>query len=253
MPEAVEGMVAMAATGSISLRRWSSTAGRSRAAMEASAKSIMSLLTRDSWDGWNGSRSCEWHPDQRRHNQGRHWRVRRIWRCRRHRPDSRWWESEQPGGYYWRRARSWERWSFLSKSRRWGRCCRLRWHPDQHRHDQRLEHPQSTSYAAGADGIVISGGNVVNHGTINGGNAGGNIAHEGPRGGAGVALAAGSLINYDMISGGRGAGGRNYVGPGGAGVTISGGVLTNHGTIAGATDVAAAGPGALVSIFQPAA
>ncbi len=105
--------------------------------------------------------------------------------------------------------------------------------------------PQSTSYAAGADGIVISGGNVVNHGTINGGNAGGNIAHEGPRGGAGVALAAGSLINYDMISGGRGAGGRTYVGPGGAGVTISGGVLTNHGTIAGATDVAAAGPGGI--------
>ena len=36
-----------------------------------------------------------------------------------------------------------------------------------------------------------------------------------------------------MISGGRGGLGREIKGPAGAGVTISGGVLTNHGTIAG--------------------
>ena len=77
---------------------------------------------------------------------------------------------------------------------------------------------------------------MVNHGTIDGGAGGGVfIGNLGPNGGDGVTLAAGSLNNDGVISGGLGGGTPHGApGPGGAGVAISGGVLTNHGTITGA-------------------
>ncbi len=94
----------------------------------------------------------------------------------------------------------------------------------------------SAGHRAGAVGVQILGGDVVNHGTIDGGAGGGVfIGNLGPNGGDGVTLAAGSLNNDGVISGGLGGGTPHGApGPGGAGVAISGGVLTNHGTITGA-------------------
>lgn len=84
----------------------------------------------------------------------------------------------------------------------------------------------------GADGILIAGGNVVNHGTINGG-SGGASEIGAVVGGAGAALSGGSLTNDGLIRGGEE--GVDKVGVGaGAGVTVSGGSLINHGTIIGA-------------------
>lgn len=86
------------------------------------------------------------------------------------------------------------------------------------------------SASNGGAGLGVNRGssNLVNNGTITGGNGG--HASSGNYGGLGVAQGAGTFINNGTVTGGVGDGGLAS----GIGATLtSGGTLTNHGTIQG--------------------
>ncbi|MBD3815802.1 MAG: hypothetical protein IE913_05010 [Halothiobacillus sp.] len=86
----------------------------------------------------------------------------------------------------------------------------------------------SASNGGGGLGVNRGSSNLVNNGTITGGNGG--HASSGNYGGLGVAQGAGTFINNGTVTGGVGDGGL----PSGIGATlISGGTITNHGTIQG--------------------
>lgn len=86
----------------------------------------------------------------------------------------------------------------------------------------------AASNGGGGLGVNRGSTNLVNNGTITGGNGG--HASTGNYGGVGVAQGAGSFTNNGTVIGGIGDGGL----PNGVGATlIGGGTITNHGTIEG--------------------
>ncbi len=101
------------------------------------------------------------------------------------------------------------------------------------------------TFSAGGAGVVLGApssghaGEISNSGNIAGGSAfgGASVYNYVGSGGAGISLLAGSVTNTGHVSGGNGAYSyRGGASNGGAGVDIAaggGGVLVNHGTIAG--------------------
>ncbi len=90
-----------------------------------------------------------------------------------------------------------------------------------------------TAYGATAVYMNGTGDSLLNQGTITGG--GGSFGqYQGGDGGAGVSVSGGTVTNSGTITGGGGGyGGQIYAGSGGAGLSLSGGTLTNDSTIAG--------------------
>jgi hypothetical protein len=100
----------------------------------------------------------------------------------------------------------------------------------------------------GAAGISLSGGMVMNDGTVTGGSASGGFG-QGRSGGVGISLSGGMATNDGTVTGGDGGDGVTSGGNGGAGISLSGGgMATNDGTVTGGRGALGSAGGAGVYI-----